>query len=181
MGKTTVAKMLAEKLNAEYVSVAELALNENIVLGYDEKRAAYIVDERALRARFRELSSAKRVVVDSHVANVVPPEMVEVAVILRLDPRELEKRLSARGYPRNKVVENVQAEILDVCLIEAVRVFGFDAVFEVDTSGKKPQEVLDEILNILIERRGMKPGSVNWFEKLGEVAYEYLKENYTNT
>lgn len=181
MGKTTIAKMLAEKLNAVYVSVAELALNENMVLGYDERRAAYVIDERALRARLRELSSTKRVIVDSHVASAVPPEIVDVAVILRLDPRELEKRLSARGYPRDKVVENVQAEVLDVCLIEAVRVFGFDAVFEVDTSGKKPEEVLDEILNILIEKKGMKPGSVNWFERLGEVAYDYLKENYINT
>lgn len=175
VGKTTVAKEVARRLGALYVNVAELAIKEGLVAGYDEERGAYVVDEEAVKKRLRELASDRLVVVDTHVASAVPPELVEVAVVLRLDPRELKKRLEARGYPAPKVAENVEAEILDACLIEAVEAFGEERTFEVDTSGKGVEQVVEEVLAIARERRGCRPGTVNWLEKLGDEALRYLQ------
>jgi adenylate kinase len=174
VGKTTVAREVAKRLGVAYVNVAELAVNEGLVAGYDSERGAYVIDEEAVRAKLRELALRGRAVVDTHVVSAVPPELVEVAVVLRLDPRELERRLKARGYPPSKVLENVQAEILDACLIEAVEAFGEERTFEVDASGKSVDEVVEEVLKIVRERRGGKPGSVNWLERLGDEAYRYL-------
>jgi len=174
VGKTTVAREVAKRLGVTYVNVAELAVNEGLVAGYDSERGAYVIDEEAVRAKLRELALRGRAVVDTHVVSAVPPELVEVAVVLRLDPRELERRLKARGYPPSKVLENVQAEILDACLIEAVEAFGEERTFEVDASGKSVDEVVEEVLKIMRERRGGKPGSVNWLERLGDEAYRYL-------
>jgi adenylate kinase len=174
VGKTTVAREVAKRLGVTYVNVAELAVNEGLVAGYDSERGAYVIDEEAVRAKLRELALRGRAVVDTHVVSAVPPELVEVAVVLRLDPRELERRLKARGYPPSKVLENVQAEILDACLIEAVEAFGGERTFEVDASGKSVDEVVEEVLKIVRERRGGKPGSVNWLERLGDEAYRYL-------
>jgi adenylate kinase len=174
VGKTTVAREVAKRLGVTYVNVAELAVNEGLVAGYDSERGAYVIDEEAVRAKLRELALRGRAVVDTHVVSAVPPELVEVAVVLRLDPRELERRLKARGYPPSKVLENVQAEILDACLIEAVEAFGEERTFEVDASGKSVDEVVEEVLKIVKERRGGKPGSVNWLERLGDEAYRYL-------
>jgi adenylate kinase len=174
VGKTTVAREVAKRLGVAYVNVAELAVNEGLVAGYDSERGAYVIDEEAVRAKLRELALRGRAVVDTHVVSAVPPELVEVAVVLRLDPRELERRLKARGYPPSKVLENVQAEILDACLIEAVEAFGEERTFEVDASGKSVDEVVEEVLKIVKERRGGKPGSVNWLERLGDEAYRYL-------
>ena len=174
VGKTTVAREVAKRLGVTYVNVAELAVNEGLVAGYDSERGAYVIDEEAVRAKLRELALRGRAVVDTHVVSAVPPELVEVAVVLRLDPRELERRLKARGYPPSKVLENVQAEILDACLIEAVEAFGEERTFEVDASGKSVDEVVEEVLKIVRERRGGKPGSVNWLERLGDEAYRYL-------
>jgi adenylate kinase len=174
VGKTTVAREVAKRLGVTYVNVAELAVNEGLVAGYDSERGAYVIDEEAVRAKLRELALRGRAVVDTHVVSAVPPELVEVAIVLRLDPRELERRLKARGYPPSKVLENVQAEILDACLIEAVEAFGEERTFEVDASGKSVDEVVEEVLKIVKERRGGKPGSVNWLERLGDEAYRYL-------
>lgn len=157
--------------------MAELAVNENLVLGYDEERKAHIIDEEAAKRKLRELASGRGAVVDTHVASAVPPELVEVAVVLRLDPRELKSRLEARGYPLPKVMENVQAEILDSCLIEAVEAFGVEKTFEIDTSGKSVEQVVDEVLRVVKEKRGAKPGSVNWLEKLGDEAYRLLRNS----
>lgn len=174
MGKTTVAKVVASRLGAAYVNVADLAVSEGLVLGYDEERGAYVIDESRVRAKLRELAEEGLCVVDTHVVSAVPPELVEVAIILRLDPRELMLRLSARGYSDKKAVENVQAELLDACSIDAVDSLGEDLVFEVDVTGRSVEDVVEEVLRVIRERRGLKPGSVNWLERLGDWALRYL-------
>ena len=176
VGKTTVAKEVARKLGIKYVNLAELAVSEGLVTGYDAERKAHIIDEEAVKRRLRKLASEESAVVDTHVATAVPSELVDVAVVLRLDPRELKKRLEARGYPPAKVMENVQAEILDSCLIEAVETFGVERTFEIDTTGKSTKQVVEEILRVVKERKGSKPGSVNWLEKLGDDAYRLLRD-----
>jgi len=174
VGKTTVAREVAKRLGAAYINVAELVVSEGLVAGYDRERGAYVIDEGAVRKRLRELASKGCAVVDTHVVSAVPPELVGVVVVLRLDPRELKRRLETRGYPPSKVLENVQAEILDACLIEAVEAFGEEKTFEIDTSGKIVEQVVEEVLEVVREKRGSKPGSVNWLEKLGDEAYRYL-------
>ena len=176
VGKTTVAKEVARKLGIKYVNLAELAVSEGLVTGYDAERKAHIIDEEAVKRRLRKLASEESAVVDTHVATAVPSELVDVAVVLRLDPRELKKRLEARDYPPAKVMENVQAEILDSCLIEAVETFGVERTFEIDTTGKSTKQVVEEILRVVKERKGSKPGSVNWLEKLGDDAYRLLRD-----
>lgn len=176
VGKTTVAKEVARKLGIRYVNVAELAVSEGLVAGYDAERKSYIIDEDAVKRRLRELAFEGDAVVDTHVATAVPSELVDVAVVLRLDPRELKSRLEARGYPPTKVMENVQAEILDSCLIEAVEEFGVEKTFEIDATGKNIEQVVEEILRVVKERKGPKPGSVNWLEKLGDDAFRLLRD-----
>lgn len=175
VGKTTVAKELARKIGISFLSLGELVQEEGFYTGYDVEKGAYIVDMEAVKRKLETLVKGRRMIVEAHIASGLPSEQVEVAVILRLDPRVLEKRLKERGYPWAKVVENVQAEILDSCLIEAVENFGVDKVFEVDTTEKTVESVVDEVLAIIRERKGSKPGSVNWLEKLGEKALEYLE------
>lgn len=175
VGKTAVAKQVAERMSGVYVNVAELARREGLVLGYDAERDAYIVDEVRVRERLRHIARGKLTVVDTHVISVVPPEEVEIAIVLRLDPRELERRLRSRGYPESKVFENVQAEILDACVIEAVELLGEQKVFEVDGSGKTLEQVVEEVVGVIKNRRGMKPGSVNWLERLGSEVLRYLR------
>jgi len=176
VGKTTVARAVALKLNLDLISLGEFVAARKLYVEYDAERRAYVIDVKRVKEELREVARDRRVVVETHVIDAIPEDLVEVAVILRLDPRILEERLTRRGYARIKVVENVQAELLDACLIEAVRAFGVDRVYEVDTTGKSVEEVVEEVLDVIYGGRGCKPGTVNWFEVLGDEAFKYLRE-----
>ena len=88
-----------------------------------------------------------------------------MAVILRCNPLELRKRLAAKGWSENKILENVQAEVLDVIKIEAHE--SLDKVYELDTTAKSPEEVTDLFEAIMSGRSN--GDSVAWLED-----FEYL-------
>ncbi len=174
VGKTTVAVEVAKALGLKYVNVGELARKEGLVLGYDEVRRAYIIDIAGVAACLREIAKRERIIVDTHVVEAIPPEVLELAVVLRLDPRVLLERLRQRNYPPLKIKENIESEILDQCLQEAVARFGAERVFEVDTTSKTPREVVSEVVKIVQARKGAPPGSVSWVERLGDRLAELL-------
>ena len=64
------------------------------------------------------------------------------------------EELEARGYSEGKIRENVEAEMVDVCLVEAQGALGPERVCEIDTTDRTPDEVVEEIASII---RGRKP------------------------
>ncbi|WP_048058213.1 adenylate kinase family protein [Pyrococcus yayanosii] len=161
VGKTTVAKLLAEKLGYEYVDLRRFVLERGIgELKYDELEVE--VDELAYHVE-RELKG-KRAVLDGHLSHLMP---VDLVIVLRAHPKLIGKRLTARGYSREKVGENVEAELVDVILVEALD--EHENVIEVDTTGKRPEEVVEEILDLI--RSGVKKrvGVVDWSEVYDEI------------
>jgi len=59
------------------------------------------------------------IVVDSHLSHFLPKSFVDLCVITKTEINDLNKRLKLRKYSRKKVLENIQAEIFDVCYEEA--------------------------------------------------------------
>ncbi|RLE61747.1 MAG: hypothetical protein DRJ32_00260 [Thermoprotei archaeon] len=182
VGKTTVAKLLSKKLSCPYFSIAELAKKYNVLIGYDKERKSYEVDINKLRRVIQEVLANSlagcNIVIEGHIVEAVPLEYIDKVVVLRLHPLVLERRLMERGYPEAKIKENVLAEILDVLLVEAVEKFGIDKVFEINTTNKNPEEVVEEILKIVEGREveGYKPGNTDWIKALKEegVLEKYL-------
>ncbi|MEM2915733.1 MAG: hypothetical protein QXH91_10120, partial [Candidatus Bathyarchaeia archaeon] len=78
----------------------------------------------------------------------------------------LAKRLHRKGFTENKIWENVWAEILDFCLQEALATYNVKNVYEVDTTGRAVENVVDEILEIVKYRRKPAVGTCNWLETL---------------
>jgi adenylate kinase len=81
------------------------------VIGDDEERDAQIIDTDRWAAEFVPVDGF----VEGHIAHLLPCDRI---VVLRCRPDELKKRLMKRKYPKKKVRENMEAEALDVCLIE---------------------------------------------------------------
>lgn len=167
MGKTTVAQLLAERMGGVYFNLSELAENEGLIAGFDETRGTSILNLEGMKARLAQVVEAgvDDLVFEGHYApDVVPQEAVSLAFVLRRAPWRLKEVLDARGYPEEKVMENVEAELLDVCLVEAVEILGEERVCEVDTTDGTPDEVVDELMAII---RGLKPCRrriVDWLE-----------------
>ena len=180
VGKTSVAHLLTARLDAIYVNLTELATRENLTLGKDEERDSIIVDEERMRVRLGKIiqKAGKDVIVDGHYAvNVVPEELVTWAFVLRRDPVELRKFMQNCGFSEKKMLENLASEILDVCLFDALNVYDGRKTCELDITGKKVEETVDEILSVMVGQNSCSVGIVDWLGKLeGEgLLDEYLK------
>ena len=87
-----------------------------------------------LAEHLTEMDSGEISILEGHYSHHFAPW----SIVLRLSPRELEPRLENRGYLPEKIRENLEAEALDVILVEAVELS--DRVDEIDTTGRSPQE-----------------------------------------
>lgn len=168
-GKTTVSRLLASKLNILHVDIGELVANENLASGMDKERKSLVADIPKVAKRVEEILRKSRgdIIVDGHyAADVVPKKLLSFAFVLRCDPDELKKRLEKVDATGRKNLENVAAEILDVCLSDAVGAYGTNKVCEIDTSGKIPRRVVDEILAVVHGETEASVGNVDWLKKL---------------
>ncbi|MEM3765512.1 MAG: adenylate kinase family protein [Candidatus Bathyarchaeia archaeon] len=182
VGKTSVARSLASKLNAIYVNLTELAVKNNLVLGADEKRSgSLIVDEGRLRKAVSRLIGevgGQSVVIDGHyAASVVPKKLVTRTFVLRRNPVELQSFMEKAGFDGNKLWENLASEILDVCLVDALNTYGKEKVCEMDITGKRVEDVVKDILAILNGSKKCRVRVVDWLGKLENegVLNKYLK------
>jgi adenylate kinase len=181
VGKTSVARALAAKLDALNLNLTEFATRENIILGKDKKRNSIIVNEKKMKQRIRKLIETcekDNVIVDGHYAvNVVPSKLASHVFVLRRNPIELRKLMEQSGFSGAKLWENLESEILDVCLVDALNVHGKEKVCELDASGKSVKEVVTEVLNVLEGHKRCHVGIVDWIGKLESEGLldEYLR------
>ena len=154
-GKSSACDVLSKR-GYVVVDLDEIARREGLIVGRDEKRGTDEVDVEALREGLR--IPAKVAFLKSHYSHRMD---VNLAVVLRCRPSVLRARLEARGWPSEKVRENVEAEAIDVILQEAVARLPF--VFEVDTTSATASETAEAILAILQGKtKGHEPGTADW-------------------
>lgn len=169
VGKTSVARILSKKISALHVNLAELVREEKLFMGVDETRGTLIADVERLSVRVGKIiqSADRDLLIDGHFAmHVVPPKKVHKAFVLRRNPEELRVMMEERGYVGRKLWENLAAEILDVCLTDAISTCGLRKVCEVDATGRRPDEVAEEVASILGRRKPCRVGVVDWLGKL---------------
>ncbi len=161
VGKTTVSKLLAERLKYRYVNLRDYAFEK----GLGEMKGDELeLDVDELAEKFARDFEGEDVIVEGHLAHYMPADIV---VVLRAHPKLVAERLKARGYSKEKLGENVEAELVDVILVEAIE--ENENVIEVDTTGKTPEEVVEEILGLIERGVRRKVGIVDWSEVYDEV------------
>ena len=165
VGKTTVAKLLAEKMGYDYVDLREFALKHGTgkirgdELEIDVDKLAYYVKEKL---------NNRNAVLDGHLSHLMPADQI---IVLRAHPQIIGERLKERGYSKEKVSENVEAELVDVCLLEALD--ENENIIEVDITGKTPEDVIKEILSLLEKGIKKRIGIVDW-SKVYDAIIPYL-------
>ena len=153
-GKTTVAALLHYR-TIDINSLVRGGMN----LGLDPERGCLDADMDALSGHLKSLDSEEPIILEGHFSH----HFAHWAIVLRLSPSALRPRLEARGYSQAKIRENLEAEALDVILVEAVEMC--PRVDEIDTTGKSAAEVAGMIRKIVEGRLDLPPGQVDWLEE----------------
>ncbi len=157
-GKSAIAEELIRR------DIPVLRLTETTgryVIEEDRERDTLVIDEERWAAEFPRFDGF----VEGHLAHLLPCDRV---IILRCRPDVLEQRLKARGYSRGKIRENVEAEALDVILIETLERHPPGHIFELDTTDRSISDGCDMIMRFV---RGTLPpvhGAYDWSSYLGD-------------
>jgi adenylate kinase len=179
-GKTTTAKQLTSEINAHYINLTEYSKTHGLTLGEDIERKTTIIDEQKMRDNLSQTikhSNKTYIVVDGHyAAAVIEPSLVTYVFVLRRNPKDLKKQMEACGFEGTKLWENLSAEILDVCLSEAISIHA-GKVCELDVTGKTVKEVTNEVLEVLKKGKKCYAGYVDWLTVLERegLTDQYLK------
>jgi len=166
VGKTTLAAKLAIKLNARLIDLKKYARENNLDSGYDNPRDTRIVDEKKLAEKIKdELAREKNDVVLEGLLCAYTP--ATHAIVLRCAPSELARRLKKRGYSKKKIMENLEAELLGVCLHD------FDEtanLLELDATDSADADEVIEWLRV----GGRKTIDSNWFSEYEKILKDGL-------
>ncbi|MDG6898505.1 MAG: AAA family ATPase [Nitrososphaerota archaeon] len=163
-GKKSVAPLLAEELG-----LTHLALND-LVPGRGHRRSETLeVDTKRLRRTLLARAQGRTVVSGHLVPDVLLRRDVERVIVLRCRPDVLKDRLSGRGYPRRKVFENVEAELIGVIRWNAVARFGKDKVIDLDTTGLTARRAALKA-EAMISRRPGTPAATDWLGRYASAA-----------
>jgi adenylate kinase len=180
-GKTTVANDLAQKLSAQYINLTAYAKNYHLTFGEDTRRKTTIINEEKMRIKLAEtLNSSENtnIIIDGHyAAAVTPTNLVTHVFVLRRNPKELKRFMQKCGFNETKIYENLSAEILDICLIEAIQ-NQKGKVCELDITGKTLEETVTEIFEVLDNDKKCLTGIVDW---LGMLERENITDQYLKT
>jgi adenylate kinase len=153
--KSTVAGLV--DAGFKVIRVNDL-IRDGYSLGFDEERGCLIADIHRMSKYVESLEGDY--IVEGHTSHLLP---VDVVVVLRASPAALRERLKARGWSPEKVRENVEAEALDVILVEAME--GHKKVYEIDTTNMTKMQVRDAILEAIRGTDKYRPGGVDFSEE----------------
>lgn len=197
VGKTTVADYLNKELSKKYDSklfkINEIAIENDLIQGKDKEKGYKIIDIDKLNKKLFEIINRDNIedlnynlnyniknnkentlknlelleitIVEGHLSHLC--DHCDKVVVLRLNPESLEKRLKKRDYSESKIQENLEAESLAVCMVEAFEKHG-NIVNEIDTTDLSIAEIFIKIKKIIFDEKDFPVGKIDfmdWFIK----------------
>ncbi len=161
VGKTTLARLAGERLGWHIVDVKEWAHQTGCVVGRDDQDDADVIDVDALADLVPD-DDGSTIVYEGHLSHLLE---LDVAWVIRCDPSVLRGRLEARGYRPEKVLENLEAEALDLILQEAIEYSG--RVIQLDATARNPEELVSAFAERTTDAfKGDSIEPVDWSDQL---------------
>ncbi len=176
-GKTTVARALALRIGAELIEIKKIVDSNPLLFPKQnserivdikklEKLVAKEIKKNKLSARYKKnkiKSERELIIVEGHLASELklPAHLV---FVLRCHPRTLNKRLQKRRYRKEKIKENLLAELLDYCTQKAQEKNEATPI-EIETAARTPQATVKKIIDIL-NGKAQKGDHINYSAEL---------------
>ena len=116
-GKTTLSRRLGEMFGARVLDLNSVVCENGLSEGYDALRQTEVVDVRRLALKVRDMRRGDTIL-DGLLSHLLEPTHV---LVLRCSPTTLAERMVSRGYSREKILENLEAEYAGVILGESLK------------------------------------------------------------
>ncbi|MDR1721930.1 MAG: adenylate kinase family protein [Methanobrevibacter sp.] len=178
-GKTTVAKLLYDKLSAvnlvKLIDINEIAIENDFVLEYNNEKDYKVIDIDKLDKKLTEIINndkkeffgaefqfqSKITIVEGHLSHLCSG--ADKVIVLRVNPFVLEKRLDSRNYVESKIRDNLESEALGLCSSEAYEKYG-GSVNEIDSSNLSPFDVVNLCMDIIFDKKFCPVGDVDFMD-----------------
>jgi adenylate kinase len=149
-GKTSVSEQL------DMPAVHTTAFIEDNSIGERVDGEFEVDTDELADALEEEVANYDNVVVEGHLSHHLKSD---ICIVLRCRPDVLKQRLSQREYSEQKVRDNLESEILDTVLSEAVS--NQKTVVEIDTTDSSVEETVNKIEK-RIEKCESDYGEIDW-------------------
>lgn len=147
VGKSTLGKELASRTGLTYISVGDLAKEEELYEGFDEEYECPILDEDRVIDELEDKMREGGVIVDYHGCDFFPEHWFHIVFVLRTDNSFLYDRLESRGYKGKKLQDNIQCEIFQTLYEEAMLSYRKEIVHQLPSNTPEDLERnLDQIV-----------------------------------
>jgi len=167
-GKTSVVTILKNQ-GYTVVHLHRFAKEHHCVAGKDRKRNTQLIDMVKLEKAIKKHYPGEALVFfDGHIGHLL--RSMEKVILLRCHPKVLELRLLKKKWNAKKRRENIEAEILDVILCEAVQWHASEDIFEIDTTKRTAKDVAAIIVRLVHKNfqptRTYRVGQIDWSEEI---------------
>ena len=156
-GKHTLSQILSNKIGLEIIDINKIAIKNKT---FKRKKGALEVDVRKLK-RIVDKMPKNSLLVGHLAPYIISKNKVEMAVVLRRSPYELEKVYKKRKYPHEKMIENLGSEILGITYYDTIRNIGKEKTNQIDTTKKSVTNISKKIES-LFRKGNAKGDKVDW-------------------
>ena len=157
-GKKTIAPLVASRMGLPCISLYDQAVSSRLIKKDDDDAE---VDTAALGRFIVKRVSGPALVYGHLLPYVLRGRDLRKVVVLRCEPKTLKRHLLARGYGPEKVVENVEAELIGVISADSMAAFGSRKTAEFDATASESTAVAKAISEFLKGSREAGP-RIDW-------------------
>jgi adenylate kinase len=158
VGKHTVAKYIARNLNLDLIDINKIAIESGTFIRGKETLE---INTKALQKVLARKISNDSLIVGHLASYVIPRNKVKTVIVLRKSPYKLIPVYKKRKYSKQKTTENLGSEILGVTFYDALKNFGSNKTYQVDTSHSSISKVVKKIER-LFEKGKIQEDPVDW-------------------
>ena len=124
-GKSTLSSALGKELGCKVVNVTELVKRKEFYTEIEKDECGndlYVVNMDSLAEYVLNLDGC--VIVEGVVVDFVPPEGVKKVIYLQANVKDLISRMEKRGYCKEKICSNLEAELIGSYLLMLKGIYG---------------------------------------------------------
>ena len=110
-------KTLIKEIKKYKSSIKKLTIQKNSMINSNKKIKNNNNKLIKIKKNIKEIKNG--IIIDSHLSHYFPSKYVDLCIVTKCNLKELENRLKNKKYSKDKVRENLDAEIFDICLNEA--------------------------------------------------------------